>query len=349
MGNVAVKRRYYVCRHCRAKQTPWDVWAGMARGHLSPQAKRLAALVGSSWSFDIASARLLELSGIRLSHETIRQVTHAAGAEAQAWLHESESVVEPLRNAEGHVEFYTDGTSVNTRGGWREMRLSVWAKRPAGKPANPSEWATRSLPKPTARWVSGGISTSDVLGPQWAAMARQAGVTEGAGVSVLADGAKWIWKQVAEHLPQSECVVDVFHVSEHLHACGRTLHGNQTPQARQWAEARLTTLLAEGPLTLLHALDSDRLETTDETKQSAVEHLASYLKSNLDGLWYRDRLQRGVPIGSGMVEGACKTVVGRRLKCNSARWTVPNADRMTALCCLHYSGHWDTYWAQQVA
>jgi hypothetical protein len=107
--------------------------------------------------------------------------------------------------------------------------------------------------------------------------------------------------------------------------------------------------LAEGPLTLLHALDSDRLDTTDETKQSAVEHLASYLKSNLDGLGYRDRLRRGVPIGSGMVEGACKTVVGRRLKCNRARWTVANADRMTALCCLHYSGHWDAYWAQEVA
>ncbi len=331
MGDVAVKRRYYVCRYCRAKPTPWDVWAGTTRGHLSPQAKRLAVLAGSRGSFDIASARRWELSGIRLRHETIRQTTHAAGAEAQAWLHESESAVQPLRSAEGHMAFYTDGTRVNTREGWREMRLSVWAKRPAGKPAKPSEWATRSLPKPTARWVSGGISTSDVLGPQWAAMARQAGVTEGSGVSVLADGAKWIWKQVAEHLPRSECVVDVFHVSEHLHACGRALYGDPTPEARPWADTRLATRLAEGPLTLLHELDQDRLVTIDETKQCAVERLASYLKSNLDGLWYRDRLQRGVPIGSGRVEGACKTVVGRRLKCNRARGTVPNADRMTAL------------------
>ncbi len=111
----------------------------------------------------------------------------------------------------------------------------------------------------------------------------------------------------------------------------------------------MATLLAEGPVALLRELDPDRLETTDETKHCAVKRLASYLKSNLDGLWYRDRLQRGVPIGSGMVEGACKTVVGRRLKCTGARWTVPNADRMTALCCLHYSGHWDAYWDKQVA
>jgi len=66
-------------------------------------------------------------------------------------------------------------------------------------------------------------------------------------------------------------------------------------------------------------------------------------------LAYRDRLRRGLPIGSGMVEGACKTVAGRRLKCNGARWLAGNADRMTALCCLLYSGQWETYWSEKAA
>ena len=304
---------------------------------------------GSSWSFDIASDRLWELCGIRISDETIRQVTQAVGERAQGWLQASESAVEPLRKAEGNVEFYTDGTSVNTRQGWREMRLSVWAKRPAGEPAEPSEWVSRSLPKPTARWICGGIRTSEELGTQWAEMARRAGLSEGLGVSVLADGAKWIWKQTAEHLPRSECVVDVFHVSEHLHACGRVLYGDQTPEARQWAEQRLETVLASGPVALLHELAQAQSKTIDETKRKTLENLVSYLKPNIDGLWYRDRLQRGLPIGSGMVEGACKTVVGRRVKCNGARWLAENADRMTALCCLLYSGQWEAYWSEKAA
>jgi len=41
--------------------------------------------------------------------------------------------------------------------------------------------------------------------------------------------------------------------------------------------------------------------------------------------------------------------IGRRLKCNGARWEAPNADRMAALCCLLYSEQWQTYWAEQVA
>jgi hypothetical protein len=70
--------------------------------------------------------------------------------------------------------------------------------------------------------------------------------------------AKWIWKQVAAHLPRGACVVDVFHVSEHLHTCGRVLHGETTPQARGWAEERLMQLLRDGPLQLLTALRDER-------------------------------------------------------------------------------------------
>ncbi len=349
VGDVEVKRRYYACRHCRGKQMPWDIWAGTGRGHLSRQARRMAVLSGSSWSFDVASDRLWELCGIRISDETIRQVTEAVGNHAKRWLRESSSPAETLQKALGNAEFYTDGTSVNTRQGWREMRLSVWAKRPSGEPAEPSDWDSRSLPKPTARWICAGMDTSETLGPQWSDMAKRIGLSDGVGVSVLADGAKWIWKNVAKHLPKSECVVDIFHVSEHLHACGRSLYGDQTQAARQWADDRLDTVLGPGPIALLRELKQTRSETQDEAKQKALDSLIGYLTPNVDGLWYRDRLRRGLPIGSGMVEGACKTVVGRRLKCNGARWEVPNADRMAALCCLLYSEQWQTYWAEQAA
>jgi len=60
---------------------------------------------------------------------------------------------------------------------------------------------------------------------------------------------------------------------------------------------------------------------------------------------YRRRLAEGLPIGSGLVEGTCKNVVGKRLKLNSARWRVRRAEHMAALRCLHYSKLWEPYWA----
>ncbi|WP_168222228.1 hypothetical protein [Aquisphaera giovannonii] len=44
-----------------------------------------------------------------------------------------------------------------------------------------------------------------------------------------------------------------------------------------------------------------------------------------------------------MVEGACKTAVGRRLKQTGARWKVRRLERMASLCCLAYSEQFDAY------
>jgi len=61
------------------------------------------------------------------------------------------------------------------------------------------------------------------------------------------------------------------------------------------------------------------------------------------------RLQQGLPIGSGLIEGAGKTTLARRLKINSARWRVRRAERMGAIRCLQYSGMWEAYWESKQA
>jgi hypothetical protein len=347
---VRITRRYYRCRHCRTTQTPWDEWAGLGADHLTPHVRRVVVLSGTSWSFDVASARLRELCGLRVSADLIRRVTHAAGQRAQAWQTQGADSGAGFRKAAGEVEFYTDGTCVNTRGGWREMRLSVFAKRSRGESATPAEWAERKLPRPSARVAFGGIRPAEECGPQWSARARQLGLDpQTTPITALADGAKWIWKQVAAHLPKGDCVVDVFHVSEHLHACGRVLHGEATPKAREWAEQRLMVLLNDGPLQLLAALGAERRGQRTKKKRRALTELVNYLRSNVDGMWYRVRLARGQPIGSGLIEGACKTIVGRRLKHGGARWLVPRVENVAALCCLLYSDEWDAFWKAHAA
>ena len=64
--------------------------------------------------------------------------------------------------------------------------------------------------------------------------------------------------------------------------------------------------------------------------------------------WYAQRLAEGKPIGSGAVEGACKTI-GARLKLNSARWRPRRAERFGALLCLEYTDQADLYWRSRAA
>jgi len=349
VGDVTVKRRYYACRYCALSATPWDEWAGMDQGRLTPHARRLVVLAGTSWSFDRASERLKEFCGLSISDQSIRRETEAMGAQAANWQQTSRESVAFFQEAAGQNEFYTDGTCVNTREGWKEMRAAVFAKREPGPPVEPSHWRDRYLPSATARMVFCEVAACKAFGERWSAMGERLGLGEGRGLSALADGAKWIWNQVRERWPQSECVVDVFHVSEHLHACARALHGEHTPAARQWADSYLKMLTERNPVEVVKRIEQQENSATNENHRQALGSLRGYLTANLDGLWYRDRLKRGLPIGSGLVEGVCKTVIGRRLKHGGARWHIANANAVVALCSLLYSDQWIAFWKSQAA
>lgn len=72
-----------------------------------------------------------------------------------------------FREADGKPEFTTDGTSVNTTSGWREMKVGLFSKRESGEPATADEWADRTFPAPTSRVASCAIEKSHRFGRRW--------------------------------------------------------------------------------------------------------------------------------------------------------------------------------------
>lgn len=357
VGDVRVDRRTYRCKSCGAStpakvKTPFDVWAGLQSDHLTPRTRRLAALAGSTWSFDEASVKLKELCGVRLSDQTIRRACDKAGAAARQWLEDSPAAIEPVRQAKGEAEMYTDGTMVNTREGWREIRLTALAKREPAAPAEPPQWDQRVLPAPTARLAQASLAPADAVGRAMAKTASRAGLEQGLNMSVLADGAKWIWNQCGQRLPRAEQSLDVFHLSQHLHDAGKAIHGEGSEPARRFAEDHLLGLLRDGAghlsRRLLPMIQQARAAGA-ACQSAALRDLIAYLWPNRHRLDYASRLRRGLPIGSGLVEGGCKTIIGRRLKLNSARWNPQRAENMAALRCVDYSDRWSAFWASEAA
>jgi hypothetical protein len=344
-GLVTLRRRYLLCPACGAGAHPRDGWLGL-EGFLSRQAQRLACLAAASWSFDRASALLEEFCGLRVSDTTIRACAVAAGGRARLWQRTSPAPAEAFAAA-GDIEFSTDGTSVNTLGGWREMRLAVFAKRPRGPAATPAQWDERALPAPAARVLFGGLWAAEQFGPQWRAWAGRLGIEEAAGVTVLADGAKWIWHQAERNLPGAAGVLDIYHASEHLHAAARALYGEGAAEGAAWVEARRRALLQGGATALGAELAAQERSLRSPRERQALAALREYLAPHAEHTGYAGRLGRGQSIGSGMVEGACKTVVGRRLKQTGARWRVRHAEQMVALCGLLYSDLWEEYWSPE--
>ena len=105
----------------------------------------------------------------------------------------------------------------------------------------------------------------------------------------------------------------------------------------------LEMLTQSTPVKVIRRITQQEDSTMNQAHRQALSSLCGYPTANPDGLWYRDRLQRGLPIGSGLVEGVCKTVIGRRFKHGGARWLVPNANAVVALCSLLYGDHWNRF------
>jgi hypothetical protein len=311
-------------------------------GWVTPHALRLACRAAAGRSFRAAAEDLREFCGLRVSAGTVRGLAESEGAVLQR-RPAGDAVGKAFSEAEGDVEFAVDGVMVNTLSGWRELRMAVLAKRKAGDSATPAQWDGRELPVPEVRFAFGSICSAARFGPQWRTRAAELGVTQTADVTVLGDGAKWIWRQAEANLPGAPGLLDVYHASEHLFAAAWSAFGEGSDQGRRWAEAKRRLLLKSGSEAVRERL-AEEMRGVAARSRKAFKALADYLAPHAGRTGYRERLAAGKSIGSGLVEGACKTVAGKRLRQTGARWRVRNADAMTALCCLSYAGHWKAYW-----
>lgn len=340
-GEVKLVRVYFECAPCRRSGYPLDDRLGVD-GRYSRHAQRLICLAGASWSYDISSARLEEFCGLKVSDTTIRQVSQSHGAAANRWLRTEPEAVQEFREAQGEIEFTTDGTCVNTVEGWREMKVGLFSKRDRAEAALPEEWDSRTLPAPKTRIAFAAIEKSNDFGRRWKAWGKRLGLADTSAITVVADGAKWIWEEQLNHLRDAKGVLDIFHVLQHIAETGKILHTGAKQSAR-WCEAARDILLAEGWEGIKEFVRRD-FERRTELEQRSINGLLDYLAPHQHHINYAGRLGEGLSIGSGQIEGACKNLIGRRIKANAARWKVRRANRMTGLCCIMYTDHWKTYW-----
>jgi hypothetical protein len=343
IGDMVIDRRYYACRACKQKQIPFDDWAGLDAIQITPHARKVIVTVSTAWSFDRASAKLKDLCHINVSDDTVERLCQHEGEQARQWLRGEQKTVDAFAQTPGDPEFYSDGLKINTTDGWREMRLNLLQKRERAAAATPGQWKERVLPQAQARLASCAIADSRLTGAMWKQWSEKMDLKHSADLSVIADGAPWIWEQARQRLsPQASWCVDVYHVSEHIHDCAKVIF-DQGQAARAWAEQQVNQLIAIGGPRYIAELDEQIARCKHPAQQQAMTGLRGYLDANRDRMWYADRLKEGKPIGSGAIEGACKKI-GTRLKLNSARWRPRRAERFGALLCLEYTDQMSDYW-----
>jgi hypothetical protein len=279
---------------------------------MSLQTQRLVCLAGASWSFDCASQYLQELCGLSISDNTIREVCQQQARGMAQWQRESPAAQQAFREAPGDIEFTTDGTSVNTWEGWREMRLGIFSKRLPGLAASAKQWSQRELPTAHVRVAFAAIEKSDRFGKRWGRWVQRLNIRDTAQISILADGARWIWEESSMHLAGATEVLDIYHALEHVGETAKTLYGEGTEAAQSWLDQGRQALLREGWPGILRQIVTTRETLNKRGHRKSLQKLSGYLSHNHTRLNYAQRLATGRSIGSGQAEGACKHMIGRR-------------------------------------
>ena len=157
----------------------------------------------------------------------------------------------------------------------------------------------------------------------------------------IGDGAEWLRRLYAEWFPDAVAIIDFFHAAEYLWAAAGARYGPGSDLAKRWA-TRLCRLLKAGRAD--HVLAALRRAGGVGECVKATR----YIEERRDRMRYDAYLAQGLPIGSGRAEAACKTVVGRRLKCTGMRWSVDGANPVLWVRCARLSGWFDDYWEERL-
>lgn len=303
----------------------------------------MAVFAGVRDSFARAESALRELCGWDLDDDTIRKLTHAAARKA-ASTRDSREDVERFADAPGHVEVPIDAGKVNTDTGWRDVKIAVFSKRKAGEPATVDNFDKRQLPKPSVRAVVAAIEHSELFTLRVRAEADRLKITDVPDITVLADGAEWIWTLAADVFPQATGVLDAFHAIEHLADAVKAVWGVGTDEAEQRIASGRRTLLSEGKVGIECWIADRFRELPVGASGEALIDLGGYLLNHPTRLGYAARLSAGRSIGSGQVEGAVKQLVNRRLKQTGAKWKVSHVGPLVELAALVDTPEWAALW-----
>lgn len=349
LGPITFQRPYYLCAACGHGQHPLDTQLQLCAGSRSAGLDELLALLGATQdSFAQAASVLEHLTLVHVSPNSVRAATEELGATLLA--HQQHGVA---RASDGHdlpqpttpsptrLYLTMDGVLAHLHErGWSEVKVGCCyqtSSRPEPKRPEQLEVRAHSLSYVTA------LVEAETFGWHLWQEAVRRGVLSAAEVVVLGDGAHWIWKIAELHFPQATQILDWYHASSYVWKAASAIWGETQPQRAAWAHRQLERLWQGKVAEVLVELEQHTAE--GEGVCDALSYYTTHQK-RMDYAVYR---ARGLQIGSGSVESACKQLVSARLKQAGMIWDTSGAEEVAVVRAWLKSERWQEAMALRAA
>ncbi len=354
LGPVTLARAWYHCAACGHGFAPRDAELGVAGETMSPGLRAMNDQAAAAGPFAKASRLLEGLAGVRLTAKRVERAAEASGAAQAAAVRDRAAMITarkvvPLPPSALPDKLYAviDGTGV-----------PVTAKETAGRDGKGEDGRARTREVKLAvfftqdktddegyplrdRDSSSYIATFEPAGT-FADFVKAEGIRRGAGhvrqLTILGDGAAWIWNIANAKFPEATQIVDLYHAREHLTGLARLLEFMLLDQKDDWLAARMEDL-DYGDIDGI--CKAARAYPLTGVKKDELDTALGYFENNAHRMRYKWFRSRGLFVGSGVVEAGCKSVIGQRLKQSGMHWTVTGADAIIALRCREASSQWE--------
>lgn len=363
-GTLCYRRAYYYCRRCGKGLCPFDQQAGLSEHHLTPAVQRLACLAGGvSSSFEKGAELLEEMSGVHLSESTVERTTEDIGRRIAALLGQGVTFGPRLqwtwqRDGKGRTVAYVSLDATGTRQQGRGGRHAEGRMAYVGSIFNPpvTAEAAEAVPNPPraalqARYLSG-LYALPQMGPLLRQVAARVGMEQAQVWIALSDGGSGLegFLQQNFNRPDLVLILDFYHAASYLEKLAKVLHPQDEAASQSQAEQWCSLLKAEGGAVMLEVLRQwDWPARKSAALREQLSAVLTYFGNNVHRMAYPEYVAEGWHIGSGVVESACKTVVGQRLKGAGMRWGEEGAHALCHVRALYRSekGQWQAFWDHQ--
>ena len=336
LGVITIKRSGYRCpKGCKGTYiTPLDKKLGIeSYQQTSWEVKSLGTLLCVFVPYNLASHLLSQLTQVKIHETTLWQWVQEAGERSrQIWqerLQASEVPIEAMSPeiAQLMMVLAADGVMVPFRPTpgtpkgktiWREVKIGVIARLQEVKTATGKLYTRLAQRRLVA--VLGDV---EALKQRLTWETKHQGIEKAPKVVWLSDGGVGFWRVFRECF--SRCavgVLDFYHAASHLNKAAHAYLHNDSHGAKLLFEAWRHLLRHGKHLLVLQSLT--RLVNVAELpkdQMDALEQVQAYFATHREHIAYANFETEKFPLGSGLVESACKWLIQQRFKGVGMRWS----------------------------
>jgi hypothetical protein len=349
VGDVRYTRWY--TRDARGERKfPADDQLGIIGGCTPGAAKRLCHMGAKSQSYAEASASLALLSGMNASPNTIQRMIGVIGPDMAAWARtRPPATVRPERDVAVCLQMDMTGVrllkkylrDVKGKQGpptCRQIKCGVVFLLERGEDGHYDK-----VPDSSVHVLSFGDVTD--FAAELEKARQKLGAKNIAKLIVISDGAEWIWNIVQDRFKQAFAIVDFWHAAEHLHQLCEFAYGKGAAATESFVVLRrkLKRRGVNGIIQHFEQLDVSR------RKRQGIHKRLRYFRTHQARMQYHLYRSKGWPIGSGEVEGACKSLIKQRTDLSGQRWSPDGALNVLWVRAMVNDGLHDAYWKQRIS